>query len=208
MKWSDYKLLYKKHLKEEKKKKFLSFIGEVKDKRIVEILRGKLVNSFVEGEAKRVDLICEEEAAYLDDISDKVGITSIGVEKGLRSFPPYSFDYAVCLGTINFWFTDKHIEIVHDLLDRNGEFIFDSIDFKPSLVPLVEIYQLEDKSYLEAKWLAGETIYHIQVCEGMPPNIDTYPWISSEGFLEVLNKYFKVEIYKDESGKIYKCMKK
>ena len=44
----------------------------MKDKRIVEILRGKLVNSFVSGEAKSVDLICEAEAAYLDDISDKV----------------------------------------------------------------------------------------------------------------------------------------
>ena len=125
------------------------------------------------------------------------------------------FDCIFCQQAVNYWMKkdsnlkETYIELIVNALTRNGRFVFNTFNKKPSELPVVKEYDLEDLHYVEVSQLIDGTVHHAQFCEGLKPDFQKFRWISTEEFKEMLRPFFRnITIHSDGPTDIYVCSQK
>lgn len=120
----------------------------------------------------------------------------------------HSFDLIVCQQGVNYWFDSEHVNIVCDLLDMGGKFVFDTFNTKPDSVPQFRSYEFGGRQYGEAYQLVGDTVHHWQMCDGLIPHYSCFRWIESEEFESELKRWFSgITRKRFDKTDIYICSK-
>ena len=213
----DYDLLYKKYLKRSPRM-LLELAGLKKCDSVWDLCcgsNGRVVEEAMQMRASYVTAVDLNE--HVHDLSVKWDIR----EKWTGFFTTYHLsvhdflqlenlttpNIVVCQQSINYWFDKEDVELLAKRMATDGVFVFNTFQNKPSVVPRVVQYKIDDRNYTEVAWLVDNTIYHVQVVNGLPPHVTSFRWIPREEFENVLNKFFKVEVVSQGTTDIYICRK-
>lgn len=119
------------------------------------------------------------------------------------------FDIVFCRQGINYWYKPNLMNDLSKVMKRNGIFIFNTFNKKPSNFPMVKEYQIDGVEFVEVSNLVGEdTVHHVQIGEGYPPHLTKFKWIPEYEFDDGLKKYFDYEIRRKKNTDVYICRKK
>jgi len=113
-----------------------------------------------------------------------------------------------CQNAVTYWFNKINVKDLHDKLEQNGLFVFNSFLTKPPFTPTIKKYQLQDKNYAEISYSIDDKIFHVQTCEGYEPHFTVFDYISENQFIEKLNSYFDVKVVKSEKTGIFICQRR
>ena len=122
-----------------------------------------------------------------------------------------TYDVIFCQQAINYWFGKEHNThpmVLASMLVKGGQFIFNTFHNKPDKKGKMRSYSLKGNQYFEYSYIEKDVITHVQVCEGLPPHVTQFDWISPETFKKKLSIDFKVKIYKDGGSDLYVCTKR
>ncbi len=120
-------------------------------------------------------------------------------------------DVIICQQGINYWFNEKTIYLLWKSLSKDGVFVFNTFNQKPSKKPMVKEYDLDNRHYVEISWLTDDypfDVQHVQICSGYAPHKTSFMWISADKFHSVLNPWFKVTGAVRKNTTIYQCVKR
>lgn len=222
----EYEQLYKAYLKRPIDELLLAG-GDIKNKSILDISAG---NMRLSKRAKELgcgrigviepakSMLPEDKNKYAADIvccliDDITSQRLEGIQGDCCNYINFflcngKYDFAFCQQGINYWFSKYNIETVVEMLNKNGKFIFNTFNEKPSHIPQFKAYTIDKRGYLESWQREGSIVYHIQMCEFMRPHFTSFKWIAPEEFDEVLSKYFSNITTKiDKHTTIYICEK-
>ncbi len=118
------------------------------------------------------------------------------------------YDKIFCEQAVNYWLLDTNIEKFSKLLNKDGLFIFNTFSKKPSAIPMIQEYRIDDIQYLEISYLVDNMVEHIQIREKFKPHFTEFAFISEEDFRRILSPYFNITIYDDGKSALYVCQKK
>lgn len=161
-----------------------------------------------------VDNFCD--VSYVDQEKNMIplDLKKIGVNVYHMSIEDFikedigQFDKVFCQQAINYWLLNIDMEKFSELFKKNGLFIFNTFINKPTEVPMIKKYILDENEYLEVSYLVKDKVFHIQICEGYEPHFTVFDWIDEETYREILEPYFSVECLKDKKTAIYVCRRK
>lgn len=184
----------------------------LKDKTVLDLCcgSGRLSHRALEMGAKQVVAVDREPAMIGKCCSDtKIDFIIEGVHFYLMYVcPSNSYDIVVCQQAVNYWFDEDIIKSLVKVLKKDGVFVFNTFNKKPSELPTMKEYVLGGKLYFEVSYLDGDIVYHFQSAQGIKPHLTSFQWISPEKFHEILLKYFKViKEYVNGNTSIYHCFK-
>ena len=185
---------------------------------LVDIQNGDKVLDVCGGNARlsRALLRYTTKVSYLDQEKDMtpIDLEQLGITVYHSSIQDFvkknekKYQYVFCQQAINYWLLSIDIEKFSKLLVKNGVFLFNTFKNKPDTAPMIKEYEIEGKHYLEISYLVNDKVYHIQMCEGLPPHFTVFDWISEDQYQQLLSPYFEVEKITDQKTLIYKCRRK
>jgi trans-aconitate methyltransferase len=118
-----------------------------------------------------------------------------------------SVKVAVCQQAVNYWLSRKTAKQLAEIIEPGGIFAFNTFATCPSKTPRTMNYEIEGRQYWECSYLIDNMVHHVQVCEGIPPHVTSFQWLSEDAIHGILNGLFSVHIIKDGPSAIYRCMK-
>lgn len=118
------------------------------------------------------------------------------------------FDAIFCQQAINYWFRSVDIEKIAGALKARGCFIFNTFREKPSCKPTIKKYDIAGKHYAEVYYSIGSVVHHVQTCEGYPPHLTAFDYISMAEFVDALSPWFDITGKTDGNTAFYRCQKK
>jgi ubiquinone/menaquinone biosynthesis C-methylase UbiE len=118
------------------------------------------------------------------------------------------FNYIFCIQAINYWLNNIDVKDLANKVVKGGKFIFNTFNTKPSLIPTIKQYVINNKNYLEVSYLVKNKVEHIQIMEGQPPHFTEFDFIDKSKYVSKLSKYFNIEIISDNKTDIYICERK
>ncbi len=124
------------------------------------------------------------------------------MEKGIQ------FDRIACRQAVNYWLNESTAEMVAEVMTPGGIFAFNTFNVKPSEIPRVLQYELENHTFVEVSWLVEDTVHHLQVRDGLEAHSTSFRWLSPERFRELLDPYFAVTEHRHGKTSLYRCIKK
>jgi len=209
----DYIALYDKYLKRSPDELLLA-AGSIKGKHVLDLCAGimRASNRAKElGAHKVVALDRSKSIIPANHKADKVAICDINNKHEIMEhFLCGSFDLIVCQQGINYWFGWSNIDTIYSLLKKEGHFVFNTFNRKPSEQPTIKEYgsSLFKPQFTEAVQLVGDMVYHLQMRNGVQPHYTSFKWIPPDDFENVLNTYFEdVKSIVDGTTTIYVCKK-
>ena len=112
----------------------------------------------------------------------------------------------ICQQGINYWFSRENMHDVRASMRDDGVFVFNTFWNKPSEVPFVKQYEIDNRHYAEVTHLNGDWIEHSVHAEGLQGHFTRFKWIPTETFKSVTNEFFNdVEVKRDGGTDIYIC---
>lgn len=207
-KYEIYEQIYKRYFKRDVEE--FIHLGEVtKNDQTLDICGGN-------GRLSKALLNYTKNVSYLDQEQDMIPqeLTSLGITVYHTPIEVFvnenqkQYDKVFCQQAINYWLLHIDMKKFSELIKPYGLFIFNTFKNKPSTVPMIKTYEIENKHYIEISYLVNNQVYHIQICEGYPPHFTVFDWISEETYQEVLSPYFEIEKIEDQKTLIYKCRRK
>lgn len=209
-----YRNLYQRFYQGRSTQDLLELGYPIRDKSILDLCGGggRLSLKALQYGAKRVVLVDSEEA-MVRTVSPAIEVVVSGVEKFLNLTSWRSaereiyYDRIFCQQAVNYWLDRSCAQIIHQLLSRDGMFIFNTFHNKPSEKPTVKEYEIEGKKFIEVSWLVNNIVHHVQIREGMPSHTTSFNWLSPEYLIEMLSEFFYVEVKKDRNTSLYRCKK-
>ncbi len=117
-------------------------------------------------------------------------------------------DVVFCQQAINYWLEETDVEMLAKIMNKNGLFIFNTFNSKPSTKPRVLEYKLQNRNYVEISWLIKDTINHIQICQGYEHHFTQFKYMSHKYITDCLKPYFDIKRIKDNKTSIYVCRKR
>ncbi len=156
------------------------------------------------------------DVTYVDQEKDMIpdNLESMGIKvinKSIKDFLDTNtkkYDKVFCEQAINYWLLDINPEKLSNIFNKNGLFIFNTFNQKPSIKPLVKEYSIDNINYIEISYLIGKKVNHIQIREGYEPHFTVFDWISKEEYLKILSPYFDIQVIEDEKSSLYVCRRK
>jgi SAM-dependent methyltransferase len=118
------------------------------------------------------------------------------------------FDRVVCRQAVTYWLNDMTAYPLAQVVRPGGVLAFNTFNQEPPREPKVKKYEYQDHSFAEVSWLVGDTVHHVQVCEGMEPHCTSFRWIPPDEFRTLLGPYFEVVERRDGKTSLYRCVKK
>lgn len=205
-----YEILYLRYLKRPPRQ-LLELAGLRPGERVLDLCGGT-------GRLSRAALEMGASQVVLVDRSEKMtrlvprGITvhHTSVEEALKTYIKEGilFDVVACQQGVNYWLNEQTARQVASVLDPGGRFVFNTFWRKPGHEPRIREYRLDGRHYVEISYLAGEQVYHVQVCEGLPPHVTHFRWIPREQFEQWLRCDFNILRHTDGTTDIYVAIKK
>jgi ubiquinone/menaquinone biosynthesis C-methylase UbiE len=118
------------------------------------------------------------------------------------------FNYIFCIQAINYWFNNIDVKDLAKKIITGGKFIFNTFNTRPSVIPFIKQYVINNKNYLEVSYLVKNKVEHIQIMEGQSPHFTEFDFIDKNKYISKLSKYFNVEVITDNKTDIYICERK
>ena len=208
-----YRNLYKKFYEGRSTQDLLELAYPVRDMAVLDLCGGdgRLALKALQYGAKSAVLVDEERAMTEGSNSDIKVITS-SVEEFLRMWQfgdrDVYFDRVFCQQAVNYWLNADYASIISKLLTRGGIFVFNTFHNKPSEKPIAKEYEINGLKFVEVSWLVGDIVHHVQIREGMGSHATKFMWLSPEYLMDMLSRYFDVQVKRDENSSIYRCVKK
>lgn len=212
-----YKILYKRYLKRPVKELLLAG-GSIKGKDIIDVCAGtmRLSEEAMRLECNRIwaierskSMVPNKFKKHHQSFNSKLQISYVPLESVYVSHGFVKYDMAFCQQGINYWFSEDNLKLLCSLLKRNGKFIFNTFNTKPSKKPVTREYDISGRHYCEVYQAVGSMIYHLQMCDTLPPHYTEFKWISPQYFDKILHKIFKeVDCKIDGPTSIYVCIGK
>jgi len=118
------------------------------------------------------------------------------------------FDIVFCRQGVNYWLTPTLIYALAQNMNKDGIFIFNTFNTKPSQYPMTKEYQIDGIEFAEISYLTGDDIVnHVQIREGYPPHVTEFRWMSERYFELSFKGIFDFEIIRKGKTDIYVCKK-
>lgn len=144
-------------------------------------------------------------------LQNAVDIWVSSVEKALALRPSRSLDkvkVVVCQQGVNYWLNRKSAELLHDIMEKGGIFAFNTFTVCPPKIPRTMRYQLEERQYWECSYYINGMVHHVQACEGIPPHVTAFQWLSGKTIREIMKGLFILDsAIQEGSSVIYHCRK-
>lgn len=118
------------------------------------------------------------------------------------------YDKVFCEQAINYWLLNINIEKFSNIFNKNGLFIFNTFSNKPSSIPMIKQYKIDDINYTEISYLVKNKVEHIQIREGYLPHLTEFDWISKNTYQSLLSPYFDLTLIDDGKSSLYICKRK
>jgi SAM-dependent methyltransferase len=217
-----YEILYARYL-EKGPDKLLSLAGDLHGKSVLDLCggNGRISKRAIELGAKSVTLVDNSTEMVPSGIDNDCRIkvqchdarSYISLLSKTPVCPTQCYDVVICQQAINYWFNQYTVGQLHRIIRKDGIFVFNTFNNKPSEAPVVKQYNYKNMEYVEVSWLAHdglldhkEMVNHVQICAGIEPHITKFMWISPEQFHNILLKeHFIVTEMINGPTSIYKC---
>ena len=118
------------------------------------------------------------------------------------------FDKVFCMQAVNYFLSNIDMSLFVNLFNKGGIFVFNTFNSKPSNIPSIKEYILDNESYVEVSYLVNDEVYHTQIKENHFPHFTRFKYISRSKYIEILCDYFDVEVYEDGKSSVYVCTRK
>lgn len=207
-KYTIYEKLYKNYFK--KGVDYLIDLGNVeKGDKVLDICGGN-------GRLSKTLLTKTTDVSYLDqeldmipDDLEKNGIAvyNTSVQDFIESCQ-YKYNKVFCQQAINYWFLKVDIKKFASIIEKNGLFIFNTFNKKPSKCPTIKEYSIDNIKYIEISYLVDHVVNHIQISEGYEPHFTQFDYIDEKTFESILTQFFDLNIITTKNTSIYVCRKK
>jgi len=119
------------------------------------------------------------------------------------------FDFAFCQQAINIWLNEDSVYDLAQGTKPGAVLVFSTFNHKPDRKPKVTEYYTAGKNYTEVSYLIdtpnGESVEHVQICEGYSPHYTNFRWIAPEEYDIILSPYFNVQRIRDGKTDFYRC---
>lgn len=213
---ADYEVLYARYLDPVKLSKFGGLAGSLIGKTVIDLCAGRgRLSTWCLGQGAAEVIAVDNSVAMVGDLpfDEKTGhgrlsVLVADVYNALRKMQPSSAEVVFCLQSINYWFSCMAVEKVARVLTPGGLFIFNTFWNKPSSLPSVRTYDLDEARYVEVSWCVGNTVCHTQICSGMRPHYNEFSWVTPENYDAVLKGHFQeVSEVKNGPSVTYICKK-
>lgn len=207
-KYEIYEEIYKRYFKRDVHE--LIALGHIEEKDSVLDLcggNGRLSKALL-SYTKYVSYLDQEKEMIPDELSQMgIQVYNMPVQQFLEE-RKQQYDKVFCQQAINYWLLNTDIEKFSQLFKKDGLFIFNTFKNKPSTIPTIKEYELQDKHYLEISYLIENKVYHIQICEGYEPHFTIFDFIDEDTYQKLLSPYFELEKIEDQKTLIYQCRRK
>lgn len=224
MEYPDYKtyeLLYAKYLDINRTKQMVNMaidrIGDISNKIFLDICCGNgRATSFALYSGFSNSFMVDLEPKMIPDFFRKdsrvVIWDGVIIDRFLKDVN-YTFDVAFCQQGINYWLEVDSAELLHNKMNKNGVFIFNTFRKKPPAIqnPSIKSYEFNGNKYMEISWIDDyDKVYHFQIMnDGELAHHTEFLWLS-ENYLQqnVLPRFFNFEVVTSNNTDIYICTKK
>ena len=207
-KYTEYEKIYKRFFKRNPKS-LIELTSFNKDDYALDICGGNArLTKLLTKKCNNVYYLDKEKDMIPKDL-DKYGIKVYNQD--IESFVKhnkYKFDKVFCQQGINYWFNTVNIKQFSNLFNKNGVFIFNTFNTKPSETPFNKEYEIDNKKYIEISYLVKNKVEHIQIMQGHKPHLTTFDWISKDEYFKKLSPYFDIDIIDENKTSIYICRRK
>lgn len=210
-----YKNLYKRFYEGRSTQDLLELAYPIRGATVLDLCGGdgRLALKALQYGAKMAWLVDKEGAmASLSHSYLNLKVIISPVEEFLRMWQfgdrEVQFDRVFCQQAVNYWLDAEYVSIISNLLMKNGIFVFNTFHNKPSEKPIAKEYEIDGLKFVEISWSVGDTVHHVQIREGMKSHTTEFQWLSPEYLIEMLGRYFNVEVEKDGNSSLYRCVKK
>ncbi|KKM72979.1 hypothetical protein LCGC14_1415090 [marine sediment metagenome] len=234
MKYPDYQTyekLYANYLDEDKMHKLLNYIPlkDYKDKVAIDICAGsgRITLELFKRGVSEIEMVEQERAMIIPEwfnrefrYKEQMSIIYWSIEEYLQTFKDLKdedsafLDIAVCQQSINYWLNKKTAKGLAHIMLKDGIFIFNTFNSKPSLCPTPKQYHITGKDgneehFTELSWIVDDTIiHHVQTRTGMEPHVTSFKWMSQDYIFSCLGEYFLVSCQNFGKSVYYKCVRK
>lgn len=208
-----YRKLYRRFYEGRSTQDLLELGYPVRDTAVLDLCGGdgRLSIKALQYRAKSVVLVDQEKDMTLGT-HPQIKVIISSVEEFLRIWQfgerDTYFDRVFCQQAVNYWLDESYASIINKLLTRDGVFVFNTFHNKPSEKPTAKAYEIDGLNFVEVSWLVDDIVHHVQVREGMKSHTTEFRWLSPEYLMEMLSRYFNVEVKKDGNSSLYRCVKK
>lgn len=209
-----YNVLYAKYLQGNRVKEMFDLAEDIKGKNVLDLCcgNGRLSKEVLKRRPNYLYAI-DESIHMLDWAKDNqysnFNVELTTVQKILLN-PDWinRFNIIFCQQAINYWFNKEFPFFINRILSRNGVFIFNTFNKKPSAKPIIKTYNISKRSYIEISWLVINKVKHIQIAQGMNPHFTEFQWISPNEFRDAFTRHgFHIKIINNNATDIYVCKK-
>jgi SAM-dependent methyltransferase len=222
--YEDYRAMYQKYINRVNLLEMMDLVEDYKDKNFMDICAGDGAatrEALLRG-AKYSLVIDQESGMLATDLRegrDKIGFYNASIESFLYKKDPdfinTYFDVIFCRQGINYWYEPKHMHQLAKWMPCNSVFIFNTFNTKPSKIPTVKEYKIDNHhiggptSFAEISYLVADNIvHHVQLREGYAPHLTQFKYVSEEDFKHGLIGNFDYEIRRKNNTDVYICRKK
>lgn len=205
---STYARLYARYLAPERTEQLLDLAGPLAGAKVLDLCGGG-------GRLARAAARRGARVMLLDQSAPMAGESGVqwhqaSVEEALVSAAgPFRevFDVVFCQQAINYWLTEMTARQLAMHMAPGSRFIFNTFNKKPTTVPVVKAYAHDGLRYVESSHLVGDTVHHVQICEGMAPHMTAFAWISPGQLRAWLGPYFALTEHLDGATSVWVCVR-
>jgi len=211
MKYPDhetYAILYARFFRRDRLLKLLENI-DFEDRLVLDLCcgAGQVSLEAMERSARHVIAIDESRDMTSPELHQRqdiiVGHTS--VERCLMGWPWKPAEIVICQQAVNYWLTSHTAKLLRAVMPEDGIFVFNTFANRPSETPSARKYELNGRHYWEYHHLIGDVVHHVQACNGIPPHVTSFKWLSEEKIRSILDGLFEVDTCYEAASVIYRC---
>ena len=214
--YATYNKLYARYVYKRPVSELVDHAGDLDGKFVVDLCGGEgRLATHVTSRFRAIVKLVDESPCMLpnsEDLPHGVERFTSTVFSFLADCADNALDVVFCRQAINYWFDNSTIRLLAKKMKSGGKFIFNTFMYKPPEKPQVKEYlYVSDEgtlNYVEISWRVGETIHHVQICEGMEPHSTCFRQIDMDQMVNTLRKNgLEPKIYPDSKTLIYACTK-
>jgi 16S rRNA G966 N2-methylase RsmD len=215
--YNDYRAMYQKYINRQNLLDMLDLVDDYENTNFMDICAGDgAATREARMRGSKFSLILDQEIDMLaEDLKEgrnDIMIFNHDVEKFLYQkgthFPNTFFDIVFCRQGINYWYKPKLMHQLAEWMEKDGVFIFNTFNTRPTREPMVKEYDIDGVHFAEVSYLVEDRfVHHVQIREGYPPHITKFQWISEDEFKHGLIGNFDYEIRRRNNTDVYICRK-
>lgn len=222
--YNDYRAIYQKYINRENLLGMIDLIDDYKGKSFLDLCcgDGAAAREAMNRGAEEAFMVDQEIKMLADDLYPEMpGMSfwngsveeficmSDGDETYHEILKELKFDIIFCRQGINYWYKPGLMGFVANMMEKDGVFIFNTFNTKPSRKASVKEYEIDGVNFTEISYLVSDcVVHHVQISEGYPPHLTEFKWVSEKEFKHGLDPYFNIELRRRNNTDVYICRKK